>query len=565
MSRFRDPGVVGLASGDQWKWLAAGLLALHAVLAWVLRDPGILTAQDDAHYLVLAEGLRDLQYRDSFRVDAPAHTRYPPVYPAVLAIWGILVADEFDRLVALNILLSTAGLGLLYRAVSRTWSPVLGVAMLAPIAVNASTLDVLGEVRSEALYFFLTAVALWALAEHRPGGRMLAAAGVAALLGALTRSIGVAIVVAVALHWILERRKVAAPVFLSVSALTVGGWLLWTAMAPEQHVGRSYVADFAFRPSEGEASPLAFVLVERMVRNASTYLYPSLGYHLGVPNIRGVRADNVAVAILLATSTLTGLVVLWKRWRIAALYLATYGGILLIWPWTVGRFVVPLLPLLMLAVLLGLGTGARWIAHLAGSWTASTRTPSRWPPWITPVGTAWTVVLAFALATTLWGSARTVQEVHTSRECARGSEPPDASCVLRDQASFFEALRYISQELPEDAVILSAKPEPLHHYTRRLTAPIDDALRQSPDGFLSFAREHGTGYVLLGSLQQAEIHRLPELLEPNCRELALVREFPPRTYLLRLRVSEEPPGDDGCDAVAASRRANVHRDFVRDP
>jgi hypothetical protein len=170
-------------------------------------------------------------------------------------------------------------------------------------------------------------------------------------------------------------------------------------------------------------------------------------------------------------------------------------------------------------------------------------------------------ILALSFATTIWGSARTGSRILETTGCERGSVPPDASCVWPDQASYFDALRYIDETLPADAVLLSAKSEPLYYYTRRRTAPIDQALVRPPESFIPFLRDYGTGYVLLGSLQQAEVGRLAELLEATCEALALVEVFPPRTYLLRLRQEGEPPGQDGCEAVAASRRANVGRDF----
>lgn len=548
-----------------WAWVALGLLALHAVLAWLLRDPGILTVQDDAHHLILAEALRDFQYRDLFRVDAPLHSRYPPGYPALLAVWEPLVGGRFDGLVALNIALSVGALALLYWGVARLWGPLMALAVLAPLAVSAHLLEVTGQVRSEALYLFLTMAALVALAgtKRRPG--LLVAAGAAAIMAAVTRSIGIAIVGAVVVHWVLERRKVAAPTFIGASALTVGAWLLWTFRAPEQVVGRSYAADLTFDPAAGESPGLVWILVERVSRNIPDYAHPWLGYHLAVPNLRWTTVDNFIVALVLSGALVLGLVVLFRQWRAAALYLASYLAILLIWPWAMGRFLLPVIPLLLLAVLLGLRHG---VEASAARLRSRREGPGSGRPWIARVTgsrAGWAAVLAFAFATTAWGSARSAAWIADRMECQRGSVPPQASCLWADQASYFEALTYIDQELPEDAVFLSAKSEPLFYYTRRLTAPIDLALAQSPDGFLPFLREYGTGFILLGSLQQAEIHRLPDLLEPNCRGLALEAEFPPRTYLFRLRELGEPEGDDGCAAVEASRTANVGRDFTRDP
>src|SRR5688572_10832204 len=55
---------------SMWGLCAAAFFVLHAVLAWVLRSPGVTPGQDDAHYLILAESLGDFQYRNDFRSTA---------------------------------------------------------------------------------------------------------------------------------------------------------------------------------------------------------------------------------------------------------------------------------------------------------------------------------------------------------------------------------------------------------------------------------------------------------------------------------------------------------------
>jgi hypothetical protein len=181
------------------------------------------------------------------------------------------------------------------------------------------------------------------------------------------------------------------------------------------------------------------------------------------------------------------------------------------------------------------------------------------PRWRLPI------MLALATAMTAWGGARTVSRVIDRQDCERGAMPPAASCVRVDQASFFEATRYIRERLPEDAVLLTAKPEPLFHYTGRRTLPATLALGRASDSFLPVLMEYGADYVLLGSLSASEVARIPDRLEPMCRDLEVMAEFPPRTYLFRVRAADEPRDEHACQALAAARAANEGRDFWRDP
>ena len=44
-------------SGRSYSLVVVLLLAIHAVLAWIARQPGILTTQDDAIYVLLGRAL----------------------------------------------------------------------------------------------------------------------------------------------------------------------------------------------------------------------------------------------------------------------------------------------------------------------------------------------------------------------------------------------------------------------------------------------------------------------------------------------------------------------------
>ena len=67
-----------LSARTMWT-VAITLVAVHAIAAWLARQPAILTA-DDARYIVLAQWLRNLSYQNLHDVTLPAHGLYPPVY-----------------------------------------------------------------------------------------------------------------------------------------------------------------------------------------------------------------------------------------------------------------------------------------------------------------------------------------------------------------------------------------------------------------------------------------------------------------------------------------------------
>src|SRR6185436_3869563 len=216
-------------------WTAVGLLlGLHAVLAWIGRMPGVLTGEDEAIYLLLARQLRHFTYKDVFLTGQPMHAMYPPGYPALLALWGFLVGQRFDELLLLSLACSVAALLLVFLMVRQLWSSTVALLVLAALAVNPFLVDRAGTLASEAPYMLLTMVALWC--ALRGDRRNLILAGAAAVAAALTRSIGLTAVAALAAHWLWGRRYAAAGAGVA-AALVGAGWVVWSFTAPDKLVG----------------------------------------------------------------------------------------------------------------------------------------------------------------------------------------------------------------------------------------------------------------------------------------------------------------------------------------
>jgi hypothetical protein len=538
----------GRDGGPTATWVVATVLAalgVHALLAWLARDPGILTRQDDAIYLILARSIRQGGYHEMFRVDAPVHEQYPPLYPALLALWGGVLGDRFDTLVTLTILASTATLGLLFIALRRVMDVRLAVVAILVLAVNPSLVMFAGSIRSEPPYMLVALLTLVMLG--RPAPRAAGIGIACAIAAALIRSIGATLLIALALHWLLERRWKALLGFAAACLLVVGPWMLWTALSPEQRLGSSYIAELR---GIGGGSRWIPPFGQRLWLQMIGYATDALPTNLAVPTIRGTPIDNLVAVLIITATGLAGLLAWWKAWRLAVLYVLSYAALIAAWVWYADRFVIPLLVLVVPAMLVG----ARSIA-------------ARIRPGWGPTGVA---VVALTLGAT--GLSRSIGTAWQRSTCDRSSPVPDADCMLRDQASYFEALRYIEQNTSPAAIFLTLKPEPLYVYTGRRSVGWERALAEPKEQFLEHLRAQDVEYILLGSLQFREPLQLAGYLEPECRSLELVSFFPQRTYLFRIREPEDMAisapdsiAAAACAAVARYRAANVGRDFERDP
>ncbi|MFN0179953.1 MAG: hypothetical protein ACKVZ0_14230 [Gemmatimonadales bacterium] len=520
--------------------LAIGLIlaaaAFHVALAWQARNPGIMVGQDDAQYLILGQSIRAGGYHETFRVDRPVHAIYPPAYPAMLALWGLLVGDRYDGLVVLSLLFGGASVAVLGLTLRRITAPALAVAASWLLAVNGDLIRFTGAISSEAPYLFASVASLALLA--RPASRQtLLAAGALAILAGLTRVVGVTLIGAIGLHWLLERRFRAVGWLALGAAVTVGGWLLWTALAPEQFEGVSYLHDLTagVQPSDG-ITPLS----KRPFVNGVYYL-KRFAWAVGVPTVEGTTIDNAVAGLGLTIAGLVGLAILIRRWRPAGLYAVGYLAMLGVWTWVVERYLMPVESFLIPAVVLG-----------AGAVAARVR-----PAGLVPVGVGVAALLGLTAA------GRAAEAATRWSGCDRGGRMPPPACLTPDQADFFEALRHLEASTPPDAVVLAAKYVTAHYYTRRPTVSLRGALARDSTTLIRFLRDQGVSRVLLGRLLFLEGNELGPSLRPVCRDLIVERSFGRATHLFRL--AEPGPSTatspDACAIIDDYLRLTAGDDF----
>ena len=531
------------AEGRSLTWLAAIPIGLHAVLAWILRAPTIATGNDDAVYLLLARALREGHYRELFYVGTPIHAQYPPAYPALLALLGAPEDGGIGIAIAANILMSCAALALLFDLMRR-WSLPLGLVAVAVLAVNPSLLGAAGHVQSEPMFMAAVMLALWALRPSaNPKHRWIAIAAV--VVAALTRSAGVAVIAGVFVHFVLLRSWRHAAWLALVSLLTVGPWLTVTAMAPQKIAGRSYIAD-AFltlpppdstvavvgrRPPRTFQEPPQIVrlgrsLVTRLRLNVPRYATRALPSQLAIPTIEGTIVDNLAWLLLMLSALAVGFVSAWRRWRAAVLVLVTYGALLLLWPYTVSRFLTPILPVIVALLLLGAWrVGARLLPRMA----------------LAPA-----LVLA---AIPLAGGAQAVGATIAQRgACPPSEQETDGSCAA-DALRYRSLVESLRARLPEDAKVLTSKEGTFFYRTGRQVVSLYPALGLSADDLTQYLREGGAQMIFLPHLKPEEV-----LLGPPLAELCstLTDAESPTDDMLVLWT--RPPGPDESNACGAVER-----------
>ena len=489
--------------------LVAGIsILVHAVLAWLMRAPTIGTGNDDAVYLLLGRALREGHYRELFYVTTQVHSQYPPGYPAVLAILGAPMDGELGLVIAANIVFSCAALALVFDLMRR-WSPTIAMAAVAVLALNPALAISASRVQSEPMFMALVMLALWSLRPNTdPRLKWVAVASV--ILATLTRSAGLAILGGIFLHFLLGREWRYAAGLAVAAAIVVAPWFVWTAVAPQQVVGRSYIADALLpvppRDSSGarieravgrEASAIerfTRTLRVRLTFNTRYYLTRGLPARLSVPTIPGTRIDNAAWLAAMLVAILAGLAAAWSRWRPAVLALAAYSVLLVIWPYAVGRFVIPVLPILVTLMLLG-------------AWRLGAR-----------VGPRAALILPLLLAALpIAGGSRALSGMVDGRESCVPDEEESAFCG-DVAARYVAAARRVNALAPEGAPVFTSKEGTFFYHTGRQVVSIYPIIGWPAERLAQYLSEHRAAMIFLPSLKYEEME-LGEPLSELCESL----------------------------------------------
>ncbi len=339
--------------------VTALLAVTSALLAYQLTTPALLASHDEGVYAATAWALGNGQgYRLINLPSALAQTKYPPGYPAALAIAGSPApgaTDDFRPVKRVNAVCLAVIVFLTGELAARLSGAALARVIAAVLASTAlglvSFVDIVG---SDLLYIAWLMLAIVSLPlTDRGEPRKSWVTGVALAASILTRTAGLAPAVgAMAFLWRRNRRN-AVPVGIAV-AVAVTGWIVWTAMAGTPAPGpleRYYISYGDMAWTKVLVAPGYAVRV--IVANA-------IGYVRTTPQVFGVPGTLLTVTLLLGLTL--GVTSCLGSPLLSALVflLVPYGVQLLGFEYLVSRYLLVGVPLA--CALVGAGTARTPIA-----------------------------------------------------------------------------------------------------------------------------------------------------------------------------------------------------------
>jgi hypothetical protein len=406
-----------------------------AVALWAQTDALVGVFYDDGIYVGLAKALAEGHGYVSLHLpDRPPAVHYPPLYPFVLSLlWRLW--PSFPSNVVLFELFDSAALGVAAWVLARhsrrmPLGPLLRYPALVVGFVAFPILTLVGVRFSEPVFLALFGGAIAIADREHVGTGAGLAAGVLAGLSALTRSLGLAAVVGVAVALWIRGRRSAAVLSGSIGALLALPWIIWStqqAAAIDPLLVANYGTYAQFAEQAGIKGMLDGLHLEALTS------FP----RLLLPALPGVL--HVTVAVLLYGVVGIGSVRVWRSVPALLVTLVPYVGIVVLWPYTPDRFMWILLPWFGLL----LAAGCRWL------WTRA-RTEQV------------LVVLVAVVLVAGFGQRQVISVV----------ERRFALTARRASAPFGYLTAGIDTGLPVDAIVATDGEPLVYLYTGRRTVPL---------------------------------------------------------------------------------------------
>jgi len=320
--------------------LVAGFLAIAAFYYWINWSTELpVLGGDHAAYLLMADYFSPFSDRNhEVMRAATAYSFFPPLYPLILGLIDATSAHiEIAHAVTVTFLLA-ALVWFFVWAQHETGSMVQAFLLAAIFALLPTTFFQSFGILSENLYLLLTLVAIWLLARQDVSLSRLYIASMVIGLAAITRTVGVALILAFAIYLFIHHRKQLFR-FTLISLIPVFTWSAVKRLL-EFEGGYSWmISGFA------DVTSISDLLWNKLLIEGHGLWAGWITSFDPVPSLMTLIVGSIVCAICLAGSVHRAYL-----GKFDGIYLIIYLGVLLLWPSApdAKRFLYVIFPILLL-------------------------------------------------------------------------------------------------------------------------------------------------------------------------------------------------------------------------
>jgi hypothetical protein len=453
-----------------WATVLATLLGAAAI--WGANKQSLGLFHDDGIYVVVAKAIsQDDGYRIISLPTSPPQTKYPFLYSYLLSwLWSlnpvfpgnILLLKSFNVAVLVAIFLVAGGF---YRRVF----PAAGVGALVfavLICTNPIVFTYTDYVLSDLLFVLLVLAALFVTRGSADSSTTVLGLAVIAGLACLARLAAAPVVLGGAAVSFVRRGAQGLVCFICAIVVLIAPWIYWVWT---QHPASTYsllgyysAYDFASGRSAG---------VQEWVAGHGTIVSGNAHYLLGSFDLLYLLPLMPALTPFVVALTLLGMAISRRGEDLFAwIFFVASVFLLLVWPFHPGRYVAPLVPLLVLFLFRGMAATEHWLESLGKDYL--------FKPLVTKL--AWTPAVLLLLLNGVWLSSYLLIRDEQTTRAGYGRRMPYG------WGGFEESFTWIRENSATDARLATAYDPMYFLYTGRQA--IRPALHRSATYFYPYGR-----------------------------------------------------------------------------
>jgi hypothetical protein len=452
-------------------------LLLGGAAIWGANKQALGLFHDDAIYAVVA---KSVYQGDGYRIislpTAPLQTKYPFLYSYLLSwFWAlspsfpdnIIVLKTFNAVVLMAIFFTSL---VVYRRCF-SGAKLAGLVFAVVVCTNPLVFTFTDYVISD-LLFVLLALGALTICSASPNASVSMArlSLLAALTGlaCLTRLAAVPLVLAGGLYSFMSRGWRGVALFSGIVLISITPWLLWTAHGPHAAADSlfGYYAAYNFSGARAGESGAWLHHYWTIASSNAVYLVGSFEMLYLLPLLPGLGFFVVGL-------TLIGALLSLRRDDLAAwCFFLSSLALLLLWPFHPGRYVLPLVPVLVLFLFRGM----KGVEH----WFEGRLKESPSLRWVGKV--VWCPVMLILILNSVWLSSYLLVNDDQTTRGLFGSHVPYG------WRGFEESFAWIRQHAPADALLATAYDPMYYLYTGRQA--IRPALHRPATYFYPYGQPH---------------------------------------------------------------------------
>lgn len=499
----------------RWQlWIAPVVLLITYFIAYnKVYDDKINLGGDSIFYYYLAKALASGKgFSDIMSPVALPHNHFPPGYPFIMSLFMRIGFSGIPFFCGLNGVFGYIAIVLMYFFTGKlTGDRRLGFVVAFFLALNPAFLGSSVITMSEVPVTMFIAAAFYLMVNGKQeDGPVLRDMRFWLLLFCVVvayyvRSSAISLLPAVMCFYLFRKKWLHAGGIAVGFVAAIIPWVIRTKNLGGSSYLKQFVMKNPYRAEMGKATMGDFIT--RIIENFQRYVSYEIPANFMADLFPEPADGQVTFGYWIGGFVILGLIIyglvrLARKQPALVVYVICAGGILLIWPqvWVGGRFMVPLLPFILMLALFS-------CSYLVHKGLVKLKLP--WNPLILSV-----IALLFSI-----GPLNRMQEA---------AEEPFAM----QYQNYFKAAEWAKANLPADAVIASRKPELFYYYADRYCVGyLHDS---DANKLLADLRTKKSRYVIVDQLGFSSTGRyLVPAIQKNPDSFKVLFQTPaPETFLL---------------------------------